>query len=213
MINRNTMARWLLISAILLPLVPTPGNAQRVFVEGRVGIVVPSGALNELEKVGSAFAGGLGYRWDRRLAARIDFEHDFLQGEDIIPPSGAAPAVVLRHVVAAVEVSLPEVAPLRLSPSANLGAGATHLDFESFSVPSGPQQGTYDISGTYFTLNGGARLSYYLRPSFSLLASGQAYWIFVDREDTKSLSLRGEGVPSVGSTWTFPLTLGLRIAL
>ncbi len=102
-----------------------------------------------------------------------------------------------------------ETSPWHLD--ANLGAGASMLDFDDFTVSGTP----IDFAETYFTATGGLKLGYAVARNVDVFLGGQAFLLFTDEDDTAVFSALRSDIDSSGfdNAWTFPITAGLRIGL
>ncbi len=121
-------------------------------------IAVPASDLANLQVVGVV------YRLSARVLLRPDGDVDILSGVVWVPvprrSTSMTPMVPVRrhlniyHHTAGLEVKLFASAPWHLD--ANLGAGASTLDFDDFAVAGTP----IDFTETYFTATGGPKLGY-----------------------------------------------------
>lgn len=187
--------------------------AQGLFLEGRGGVVIPTGDLSRLERTesSSTVALGSGYVFGPHLAVRADVGEIGLNGRDIRQPSGAAPAAVMRTISVGAELAVrPREFPF--FAAVNAGVGAADAEFESFTVNVPPRQ-SFRVTGTHPMLSGGLRVGYRLGSALSLYVSGEAAYVLFNRNETKSLALVGPEATSVGPSLLLPLTLGLRLYL
>ncbi len=184
---------------------------QRLSLEGRGGIAVPAGDLANLQDVGPSIGVGLVYQLSPRVSLRLDGDVDFLSGVDADGSGLEAPDLNIYHYTAGLEVKLldSEASPWHLD--ANVGAGASTLDFDDFTVAGTP----IDFTETYFTATGGLKLAYAVSRNVDVFLGGQAFLLFTDEDDTAVFSaLRSDIDPNgFDNAWTFPITAGLRIGL
>lgn len=208
------------LTALLLGVgacIAAPADAAgQFFVEARGGAAFPTGDLGRGVETGPAFGAGAGMRITPRLAVRADVDAAFYEGTTL---AGGAimPGVNHLHYVGGVELVLVNGSMGRspLMVTANVGAGGTRVEVETFVVPINRPQGgqTFKSSASYLTLNAGARASLALGPRIGVVGSVQGFHVASDEEDTAALKLLADDATPFGTTLTFPVTLGLRLTL
>lgn len=219
--SRMGMAgRWIAAAAGAAVLALTMGIADADAqespwtVEARGGVAIPVDDLNDFLDPGGTVGIGASYQLNPRLALRVDGDLALLQGDDA-PDGASLPDMDIWHLGGGIEGQITSpVSPWNIT--ANVGAGASILDSDSFAQPVvNPVTGeTADgFTETYFSANGGITVGYELSPQFSVVGGGQAYLIVTDDDDTAIFGqLTPEADPEGFDTaWNFPLHAGFRI--
>lgn len=206
--KHQTLALALAVAA-LLGSTSQAAAQHKLSIEGRGGIAIPASDLADLEDIGPTFGLGLSYSLSPRIALRIDGDVDLLSGVDSDGSGPEAPDMNIYHYNAGLTFRLLNPDTNRWALDANLGAGLSTLDADSFELGGE----TVDFSETYFTANGGLKLGYEITPRVSVFLGGQAYLIFADEEDTAVFSLLRDDVEPFDTAWTFPVTVGLAIRI
>ncbi|MEN8145495.1 MAG: outer membrane beta-barrel protein [Gemmatimonadota bacterium] len=191
---------------------PLDAQAQQsLSLEGRGGIAVPTGDLADLLDVGPSFGAGLSYQLSPRVSLRLDGDVDILSGVDADGSGPEAPDANIYHYNLGLELKLldSEASPWHLA--ANVGAGASTLDFDDFAVLGTP----VDFNETYFTANGGLKVAYNVARNVDVFVGAQAFLMFTDEADTAVFSLLRSDLDPAGfdNAWTIPITAGLRIGI
>lgn len=197
--------------AVVALWLPAQGLAQeRWSFEVRSGTVFTANELKDLANLGATAGVGFSYRFSRYFALRADGDVDILFGNPV-GGGATAPDVRLWHYGGGFEVNFarPRYQDVPLTFAVNLGAGATTFDSDEF-VAGGQ---AFDFSKTYFAANGGVRLGYAFNQTLDLFASGRAYLIFADKEDTSVFTLISNELKPMENVWSFPLTVGLRVSV
>lgn len=177
-------------------------------IDGRGGIAVPAGDFADLaiDDVGPTFGLGVGYYVHPRVALRIDGDVDFFSGDELAG-GATGPDITLFHYNAGAEV---ELTPPGASPwdvTANVGAGATTWDTDSFTVGTASDE----VSETYFTANGGLKVGYDVHRNVNVFVGGQWYLQFTDEADTQPLAELAGQPEGFDSASTIPIYAGLKL--
>ena len=206
-------ARLALVAAAFVSI-PATGVAQemaRFSVAPRGGIALPGGDLERFVEPGASMGVDMSYAFSRRAAAHLRAEGDLLRGATL--KSGiTAPDMKVLHYTAALEAMLlnPVTAPLGVA--ADLGLGVSTFISDTYNVPNTtatarPQK----FHETYPTLRAGLNFSYPLRSSLALFLDTQAYYTFMNPNETRRLTyLTLDRYEPVKRGVTIPLTLGVR---
>jgi hypothetical protein len=101
----------------------------------------------------------------------------------------------------------------------DLGLGGVTFDTQVFEVSDFPNAGdssTGAFSKTYLAAQGGVKLGYNFArhartgtPIVTIYVNGDFHWMFSKKEDTGRIAALN-GVQPFGSTYTLPVTAGLR---
>ena len=177
--------------------------------DGRAGVAVPVGDLEEYSQPG--FAAGLGASWwlTDRFALRADGAMSKLTGDDGAPTTGVeTPGLQLYHYGLGMEF---DVGPDRFtSPwnvGLNVGAGGTTFDTEAF-VDDG-DGGEVDLTNTYGNVNGGLEIGRKVGENVVVSLAGQAFYTFVDEGEMTPLTALRPGSP-IEAGVEIPVTLSVR---
>lgn len=156
-----------------------------VFVEGRVGAVVPTFDIADVATTGPAFGATVGYQATPRIVLMGEFDYGMHEDE----ATGTVDINTL-HYIAKVGYSLTGPRERGWEALVNLGAGAVTFDADGGE------------SNTYFAINAGAKIAYNFSPRLAVVVSPQGDIAFTDEDETGS-----------SSAWVWPLTAGLRLKL
>lgn len=214
----NSAARTIAATAAALGFLmvgTVPAQAQGMMdegptwtMDGRGGIAVPAGDFADLaiDDVGPTFGLGVGYYVHPRVAIRIDGDVDLFSGDELAG-GATGPDITLFHYNAGAEV---ELTPPGASPwdvTANVGAGATTWDTDSFTVGTVSEE----LSETYFTANGGLKVGYDVHRNVTVFLGGQWYLQFTDEADTQPLAELAGLTEGFDSASTIPIYAGLKL--
>jgi hypothetical protein len=157
--------------------------ANRFFVEGLGGAVVPTFDISDVAKTGWALGGTVGYRLNDRWQIMGEFDYgrhkDELTGDVNINT---------LHYIGKVGYSLTGPKEKGWEAAVNLGAGAA-----TFDVQNAPQ------NFTYFAINAGAKITYNFNPRLAFVLSPQGDIAFSDEAEV-----------STNNSWVWPVTAGIR---
>ena len=175
--------RSLILSGLVVVLASPAAAQSRMFVEGRVGMAVPTFDIADVATSGTAFGGTLGYRLGDRMT--LMGEVDFGMHKD--EPTETVD-IQTRHYMAKLGLRVAGSEAGKWDVSLNLGAGAV-----TFAIEDGP-------SYTYPAINAGAKIAYRFSPSLALVVSPQGDIAFTDEDELTTTN-----------AWVWPVTAGLRI--
>lgn len=219
---RKTMTALAL--AALFAWLPAQAEAQQgsVFVEGRGGIGIGLGDVNELTDPGPTFGAEVGYWVLDRLAVTVGGDASLFQGKDQDPSEGIAidvPDIEMYHYTAGVQVrATPRDVPFALRFGG--GVGATSISSDPFpsgfvdGLPLGveaPEDG--ELSTTELTFQGNLTAGYDVSPRFSVFVGSRPYVALTDREETQFLHEAVDSVDERGfdTAWDLPIHAGVKI--
>lgn len=157
-------------------------SSTALFVEARVGAMVPTFDIADDVKTGSAFGGTIGYRIGSRLSLLGEFDY----GKHDDKATGTVD-VTTTHYMAKVGYAVMEPRERGLGVSLNLGAGAVKFDVDGGS------------SYTYPAINAGAKITYGFTRSIALVVSPQGDIAFAKEDEI-----------GTSNAWVWPVTAGLR---
>lgn len=162
---------------------------QRVTIEGRGGLNVPTFDISDAVDPGPSFGAGVAVQFAPRLWLMGDVDLGFHSGAELGGGS-EGPDVKVYHYVAKVGYELLSAGQSPWSVIVNAGAGALTFDVDGAG------------SNTYPAINVGAKIGYRLSPRVSLVLSPQGDIAFTDDEDV-----------GTSSAWVWPFTAGIRVGL
>lgn len=163
--------------------------AGQVDINARGGVAVPTFDIADAADPGFVFGGGVSFGLSERLMARANVDFGFHSGAEVDGTAG--PDIDVFHYIAGLGFLLTDPAnPFYVS--VNAGAGA--LTFK-------PDVDGAD-SNTYFAINAGAEIGYWLSPGFSIFASPQGDIAFADEDEL-----------GTSSAWVWPFTAGLKLRI
>ena len=114
----------------------------------------------------------------------------------------------LTHYMAGLQASIPVLQRSRLKLVGDFGFAATKLRSRERGI--GPGLDTR-IRETYFSLRGAIRIEYALNPDCDIYLAGQDY-VYLDQSETTTVEALGGVIrPLQAGSWTFPVTLGVRM--
>ena len=160
-----------------------PGTTN-MFVEGRVGAVVPTFDIADVATAGTAVGATVGYYVSPRIVVMGAFDYGMHEDE----PTGTVD-IKTMHYMAKVGYSLTGPRDRGWDALVNLGAGAV-----SFDVDGAPS------TNTYFAINAGAKIAYNFSRSFAAVISPQGDIAFTDEDEMGS-----------STAWVWPVTAGVRL--
>jgi peptidoglycan-associated lipoprotein len=200
-------SRFLPFLAILL--VPSVAEGQRgITVEGRGGLSFPMGRLGNVSEPGPT--GGLQvlFPLGSRFSLGLGGSLEVLEGAELT--ARTAPDLKLWRYGAGLEAALLDPAR-RLSLNLGAGVGATTFGSDEFTAPGFPAG--QEFSGTYLTSSASVNLGYRLGSRVSLHLGATGHHASIPAEDTRALqALDPATLRSLGSAWTVPVTLGIRVS-
>lgn len=166
-----------------------PAEEQRVTLEARGGLNVPTFDISDAVDAGPSFGIGAAVQVKPRVYLLGDLDLGFHSGASV-SEGATAPDVKVYHYMAKVGYQLLGESSSPWSLIVNAGAGAM-----TFDVDGGG-------SNTYPAINVGAKIGYRVSPRVSLLLSPQGDIAF-SKED------------ELGTTnaWVWPFTAGIRVGL
>ncbi len=180
------------LTALLLASLAAPAESQvpqqRVTLEARGGVNVPTFDISDAVDAGPGVGVGAGFQFTPRWWLLGDVDLGFHSGAELTGGSTGAD-VNVYHYMAKVGYSV--VSETQASPWSvivNAGAGAM-----TFAVDGG-------TSSTYPAINVGAKIGYRLSPRLSLVLSPQGDIAFSDEADV-----------GTSNSWVWPFTAGLRV--
>ena len=202
------------IASLLLPfaalLIPSMAEAQRgVAIEGRGGMSVPVGRLSHLVEPGPTGGLQILFPLGSRFSLGLGGSLELLEGAELT--ARTAPDMKLWRYRAGLEASLLDPAR-RLSLNLGAGVGATTFGSDEFTAPGFPAD--QEFSSTYLTPSASVNLGYRIGSRVSLHLGAMGHYASIPAEDTRPLqALDPATVRSLGSAWTVPVTLGIRVSL
>ena len=176
-------ATALVMLAVARPAAAQELGAGNLFVEGRVGAVVPTFDISDVATVGTAFGATVGYYVSPRIVVMGAFDYGMHQDE----PTESVD-ITTMHYMGKVGYSFTGPRDRGWDALVNLGAGAV-----TFDVDGGP-------SNTYFAINAGAKLAYNFSPTLAAVISPQGDIAFTDEAEL-----------GTSNAWAWPFTAGLRV--
>ena len=185
--------------AALIAFGATPVTAQFT-INARAGLGVPTGTIADTDNdvlgagatSGFGWGAGVGFGLGERWSLRGNFD---MTMHDAETSDGAIVGDVdVLHFIGGVGYQLTTPGqPFYIS--VNAGAGA-------MSFKLGPPDGGDGDTETYFAINAGAEIGYWLSDSFAIFASPQGDIAFSD-----------EDVFGTGTSFVWPFTAGLKVVL
>lgn len=122
----------------------------------------------------------------------------------------AASGLRMSHYTAGLKLDLPMVSWSRMKLFADLGVGATRIRSSRLSLY---RESGGDISETYLSLRGGLTLELTIAARTRAFLSGREF-VYLDEDDGATLEeLRSGSRILESGSWTFPLTVGLRLGI
>jgi hypothetical protein len=114
----------------------------------------------------------------------------------------------LTHYVAGLQARIPVLQRSRLKLVGDFGFAATKLRSRERGLAPGLDT---RIKETYFSLRAAVRIEYALNPDCDIYLAGQDY-VHIDQAETTTVEALGGIVrPLQAGSWTFPVTLGIRM--
>lgn len=198
---------WILATAGWLVPAETPAQS-RVGLEAQAGVAVPTGRLAGLTDPGASFGLQAGYHLSPRVALNVDGNVDLLGGA--AGTTARAPDMRVWRYGGGVSADfLP--AP-RWALVGSVGAGAARFSSDRFTASG--QTAAASFAHTYFASNAGLKLGYALSDRVTTYVGARGVWIRADEEDSGALAqIDPNRFEAFGSTWSVPVTAGLKIGL
>lgn len=186
--TKYTMSTLLALALLALPAGLSAQAPERPFSFNlRGGLNVPTFDIADVADAGPSFGAGVKVRLSERIFLRGNAEFGFHSGAEIAGVEG--PDVDVFHYIAGVGYLLtPPGSPFYAS--VNLGAGALNL---AVDAPGDP-------SFTYFAINAGGELGYWLNDNVSIFFSPQGDIAFSDEAEV-----------GTDNSWVWPFTAGVEI--
>ncbi|MDH3733485.1 MAG: porin family protein [Gemmatimonadota bacterium] len=190
-------ASGLFVASLLALTVAASSADAQVTINGRVGLGVPTGGIADSDnsalgvgaKSGFAWGFGLGLDLSDRFNLRANFDRTTHKTEAGDATSG--PDVNVNHYIAGLGYTVTDPAnPFYVS--VNLGAGAMTFDIQAEGAES----------DTYFAINAGAEIGYWLSNSVAIFASPQGDIAFTDKDKY-----------GTSSAFVWPFTGGVKVKL
>ena len=154
----------------------------------RGGLNVPTFDIADVADAGPSFGAGVKVRLSDRLFLRGNADFGFHPGAEV-SPGVEGPDVDVFHYVAGVGYLLtPPASPFYAS--VNLGAGALNFAVDAPGVDS----------FTYFAINAGGEVGYWLNDNVSIFFSPQGDIAFSDEAEV-----------GTDDSWVWPFTAGIEI--
>lgn len=204
-------------AAFLMAAAPRAATAQqKVSVDFRGGLGIPTGDLGNVEDMGPAFTVGLDVGIHPRIALRAEGGAEIYSGTDL-STGETAPNMTLTHFNGGVLFHLmPPASDQRFSADVNVGGGITILTSErraySIETPGGAGTAIVDYSNVYPAINAGLSLAYALSPQVDAFVSGQGSLTLAKENDLNSqqLALIAPEATTLKNVYSFPVAVGLR---
>lgn len=163
--------------------------AAQVDLNARAGVAVPTFDIADAADPGFVFGGGVALWLSERLAARANVDFGSHPGAEVGGVAG--PDIDVNHYIAGLGLLLTDPAsPFYISVNAGAGLLTFNPDVDGAD------------SNSYFAINAGAELGYWLSPGLSIFASPQGDIAFSDEDEL-----------GTGSAWVWPFTAGLKVRL
>ncbi len=181
-------------AALVAGLFAISSASAQVSINARAGIGLPTGGIADSDnavltvgaETGFAVGGGLGVMLTDRVELRANADFSFHSTEGA---AGAGPDVNVYHFIAGLGVLLTDPGnPFYVS--VNAGAGLLSFDFDTTALDT----------ETYFAINAGAEIGYWLSDNVAIFASPQGDIAFSD-----------EDVVGTSTSLVWPLTAGLKV--
>lgn len=171
-----------------------------------MGLEFPMGGLADLERYGFTTGFGLAYKFHPHIGIRGDFDVAFLRNK----PGNLTPPLTLVHYGASLEFDFPppDYQDFPLTFRWDIGGGATSMSGDETFVGAE----SIDFSSTFPTLHSGMKIGYEITPTLEIFAGGRLYLIFADDAETAELYKNNPGRSPFGTTWSAPVTLGVKAA-
>lgn len=176
----------------------------RVSVEGRAGIAIPVGELDDIADVGPSFGAGVAYFFHPNIGVMADVQVSLL--------SASAPDPF--NVVRTSEVNLTHIGGGLVLDFFPPSAQDAPLTFRlrllnGITVMSADDNGL-DFSETYYTFNGGGRIGYQLSPKLELFAGTDVYVLFTRASETAAFFQGPNPVEPIDLAISLPVTIGIK---
>ena len=192
-----------LFALLFAALVAVPASAQTpLSLEGRAGLGVPTGELNEFVDPGVSLGAAIGYEIAGPLKAVFEGEM-----QDWSADVGDARA---WRALGGLRLDVPTLI-LPFSLSAEAVAGGTFYDVdEPVSIPEAPpaRVGLLDDA---FTLGGGVAVGFDPLPIVDLLLRADVRWVAAEAD--AETGLNGETTEGFDGLTSFPIRAAVRISL
>jgi len=166
----------------------TEAAPAKFYVEARGGINVPTFDIADAADAGPSFGAGIGYQLNRKLWLLADADFGFHSGADL-PGGGEGPDVNVNHYVAKLGYEVFGHAGSPWSVIVNAGGGALTFDVDGAGS-----------SNTYPAINVGAKITYRMTPTLSIVLSPQG-----------DIAFTKEDVLGTDNAWVWPFTAGFRL--
>jgi hypothetical protein len=161
----------------------------QVTLNARAGIGVPTGDVADAAKTGFDLGGGLGVMLGERVELRANIDYSLHGGEEVSGVAG--PDVDVLHLIGGIGVLLTNPDdPFYVSINAGAGALSFNIDAEGVDTE------------TYFAINAGAEIGYWVLDNLAIFASPQGDIAFAD-----------EDVLGTDAAFVWPFTGGLKVRL
>ena len=178
-------------AALLLALAPGAASAQAsedgVSFNLRGGVYVPTFDIADVADAGPGFGVGLKVPVSDRVFLRANGDFGFHSGAEVEGVEG--PDVNVNHYIGGLGVRLTP-ADSRFYASVNAGAGALTFDVDAEGFDT----------FTYFAINVGGELGYWVSDRVALFLSPQGDIAFSEEEEV-----------GTGDAWVWPFTAGIEI--
>lgn len=185
------------------------------------GLGVPVGDLADVADAGPAFGVGFSFGLTERFYIRAQGGAELYEGVDLGGPSGNEGIndldVDLIHFQAG---GLYYLLPRERDESSffvalNGTLGATNLHVPRVATSVGTDAVEFEISELYFSAGGGLSLGYAVHDRVDVFLDGRSHVVLADEDDTAELvqvvdDAGDESVDSLGTTWSVPITAGVR---
>ncbi len=161
----------------------------QVTLNARAGIGVPTGDIADAVDAGFDIGGGLGVMLNDRFELRANVDFSSHTGEEVGGVSG--PDVDVLHLIAGIGYRLTDPDnPFYISINAGAGALSFNPDVDGAD------------SETYFAINAGAEIGYWVSDNIAIFASPQGDIAFSDEDEL-----------GTDMAYVWPFTGGLKIRL
>lgn len=205
--------KYALSLAVAALLAWSAGDAaaqERWTFDGRGGVGIPTGDLEELTDVGASLGLGIAYWLSPRVAFRVDGDVDNLSGS-----AATDPDFRLWHFNGGFEFRLTEPTRSPWNISVNVGGGGTTIDTDDFTLVGPEGAVTGGFTQTYPALNGGLKIGYGISRNVDIFVNGGFNVTFTDDDDTIVFSQINPAVDPDGfsTAVVIPITAGFRIKI
>ena len=198
-----------LVGALVMVALPLSANAQeRVWnVDVQAGYELSVQDLADMSDPGPAFGLSIGRMVHDQVSIRVGGNYTLLQGENDIPFVAEGPGMNLFRYYADVEANIfdPQLTDWKMLLSA--GVGGALLNSDDFS-------GGHSLGEHWPMTRLGVKAAHPIGDRVDAYLAAEANWIYMDNdsEDMKELQrLHPHKLQPLDSSWTFPVSAGLRI--